>query len=129
MAKLNATQASELARHFLALAQAIGDYRYRNWKKLSKKDNQQLADFQWSVLNCGEDMLANSTTLVLDDVKNSLAKIEDLTVKVESTLAGLSKIQTIINCAAAIVILGGAVMSKNPNSIAGAIEALEEAVS
>jgi len=74
-------------------------------------------------------MLANSTTLVMDDVKNSLAKIEDLTVKVESTLAGLSKIQTIINCAAAIVILGGAVMSKNPNSIAGAIEALEEAVS
>jgi len=128
MPKLNATQASELARHFLALAQAIGDYRYRNWKKLSKKDNQQLADFQWSVLNCGEDMLANSTTLVLDDVKNSLGKIEDLTVKVESTLASLAKIQTIINCAAAIVILGGAVISKNPGTITSAIEALEDAV-
>jgi hypothetical protein len=128
MPKLNAAQASELARHFLALAQSIGDYRYRNWQKLAKKDNQQLGDFQWSVLNCGEDMLASSTTLVMDDVKNSLAKIEVLTVKVENTLASLSKIQTIINCAAAIVILGGAVISKNPGTITGAIEALEDAV-
>src|SRR4029453_10341153 len=129
MPKLNAAQASELARHFLALAQSIGDYRYRNWKKLKKKDNQQLGNFQWSVLNCGEDMLAISTGLVMNDVKNSLATIEELTEKVEETLTSLAKVQSIINCTAAIVILGGSILAKNPLAIAKAIEDLDSTVS
>ena len=129
MPKLNATQASELARHFLALAQSIGDYRFRNWQKLTKKQNQQLGDFHWSVLNFGEEMLALSTSLVMDDVKNSLDRIGELTVKVERTLGGLAKIQSIINCAAAIVILGGAIMGKDPFAIQKAIDNLAGEVS
>ena len=125
---MTAAQASELAKHFLSLAQSIGDYRFRNWKKLSKKDNQQLGSFQWSVLNFGEDMLAMSTTLVLPKVKNSLTTIEGLTEKVEKTLAGLGKIQHIIQCAAAIVILGGAIMGKDPVAIGKAIQNLADEV-
>ena len=125
---MTAAQASELAKHFLSLAQSIGDYRFRNWKKLSKKDNQQLGSFQWSVLNFGEDMLAMSTTLVLPEVKNSLTTIEGLTEKVEKTLAGLGKIQHIIQCAAAIVILGGAIMGKDPVAIGKAIQNLADEV-
>ena len=125
---MTAAQASELAKHFLSLAQSIGDYRFRNWKKLSKKDNQQLGSFQWSVLNFGEDMLAMSTTLVLPEVKNSLTTIEGLTAKVEKTLAGLGKIQHIIQCAAAIVILGGAIMGKDPVAIGKAIQNLADEV-
>jgi len=128
MPKMTAAQASELAKHFLSLAQSIGDYRFRNWKKLSKKDNQQLGSFQWSVLNFGEDMLAMSTTLVLPEVKNSLETIEGLTDKVEKTLAGLGKIQKIIQCAAAIVILGGAIMGKDPVAIGKAIQNLADEV-
>jgi hypothetical protein len=129
MPKLNTAEANELAMHFLALAQSIGDYRFRNWKRLSRKENHKLGNFQWSVLNFGEDMLALSTVLVMDDIENSLAAIGDLTKKVEQTLSGLGKIQKIINCAAAIVSMGGAIIAKDPSAIEKAIENLAKELS
>jgi hypothetical protein len=36
MANLTDIQAAELAKNFLGLAQAFGNYRFVNWKKLSK---------------------------------------------------------------------------------------------
>ena len=68
MAKLTAQQANILANNFLGLAQAIGDYRYENWATLSKGDNQKLGTLQRAILNYGEDVLALSTVLVMNDV-------------------------------------------------------------
>ena len=124
MAELTATQANALANNFLGLAQAIGDFRYDNWNELSQPQNQQLSNLQWSILNYGEDILALSTTLVMDDVQTSLDKINNITVEIKTTIHQLKNIQKAINVAAAIVTLGGAVISKSPSAIGSALQGM-----
>ena len=121
MAKLTSQQANDLANNFLALAQAIGDFRYNNWKSLSKQQNQKLGSLQWSILNYGEDVLAFSTTLVMNDVQTSLAQINAITTQIKGTIHSLKNIQKGIGLAAAVVTLGAAVISKNPESVGKAI--------
>lgn len=124
MAKLTSKQAYDLASNFLGLAQAIGDFRYANWYLLSKDDNQKLGNLQWSILNYGEDILAFSTILVMDEVKDSLAKIDDITTKIKENMNTIKNIQKGINLAAAMVTLGAAIISKNARSVNDAIECL-----
>lgn len=122
MANLTSIQANALSNDFLGLGQAIGDFRYNNWNELSQPQNQQLGNLQWSILNYGEDILALSTTLVMDDVQTSLDKINNITVEIKATMQQLKNIQKAINVAAAIVTLGGAVISKSPSSIGSALQ-------
>lgn len=121
MAKLTSKQANDLANNFLGLAQAIGDFRYNNWNSLSKTDNQRLGNLQWSILNNGEDILTLSTTLVMDDVQTSLTQINNVTTQIKGTIGTLQNVQKGINVAAAIVTLGAAIISKNPQAIVDAI--------
>ena len=127
MAKLTSQQANELANNFLGLAQAIGDFRYNNWFSLSKSENQMLGSLQWSILNSGEDILALSTILVMDDVQASLDKINNITTQIKSNIHALKDIQKGIDIAAAIVTLGASVISRNIQSINDAIAGVAEA--
>ena len=124
MANLTSKQANELAGHFLGLAQAIGDFRYTNWKELPKEDNQSLGNLQWSIMNYGEDILAFSTILVMDEVKASLQKINEISKDIKNNINSIKNIQKGINIAAAIVTLGAAIISKNAQSVTGAIDGL-----
>ena len=127
MAKLTPQQASDLASNFLGLAQAVGDFRFNNWNNLSKAENQKLGSLQWSILNYGEDILAQSTSLVMNDVQDSLARISDVTQQIKGTIDQLQKVQKAINVAASIVTLGGAIVSTNPQAIADGIKGVIEA--
>ncbi|HOV11861.1 MAG TPA: hypothetical protein PLL90_08865 [Bacteroidales bacterium] len=129
MAKLTAQQANALAGNFLGLAQAIGDFRYANWDKLTKTENQKIGDSQWSILNYGEDILALSTALVMDEVQATLQQIDDITIQIKGTVHKLKNIQKGINIAASIVTLGASIISQNPKSIAGSITGVVEACS
>ena len=121
MAKLTSQQVNDLANNFLGLAQAIGDFRYEKWNTLSKSENQKLGNFQWSILNYGEDVLALSTSLVMDDVEASLQEINNVTTEIKGTIKDLQNIQKGINVAASIVTLGAAIIGKNPKSIIDSI--------
>ena len=124
MAQLTAQQANDLANQFLALAQAIGDFRYNHWSELSKAQHQRLASQHWSVLNNGEDILALSTALIMDDVSSSLASIKTITGQIKSSLGTLKDIQKGIGITTVIVMLGAAIISQSPIAIAGAIQEL-----
>ncbi len=124
MANLTSKQANELAGNFLGLAQAIGDFRFSNWKELPKEDNQRLGSLQWSIMNYGEDILAFSTILVMDEVKVSLEKIRDISKDIKENINSIKNIQKGINIAAAIVTLGAAIISKNARSVTDAIDCL-----
>jgi len=124
MAKLTSKQANELAGYFLGMAQAIGDFRYENWSLLSADDNQKLGNLQWSILNYGEDILAFSTILVMEDVKNSIEKIKGITSRIKENMHTVKVIQKGIDVAAAIVTLGAAIISKNARSITDSVDCL-----
>jgi hypothetical protein len=117
MSKLTSEEANQLSNNFLGLAQAVGDYRFKNWNSLSTNDNQKLASFQWSLLNHGEDILAFSTQLVFEEVSESLQTIQSLTEKIQHTIIKLENIQKVINLATSAVTLGAAIISKDPKAI------------
>ncbi len=128
MDKLTASQADELATQFLLLAQAIGDFRYRNWKTLSKAQHRQLASQHWSVLNYGEDILAISTGLTMTDVERSLTAIREVTGEIKESLSSMASVQKGIKIAGSAVTLGASIVSKNPFAVVGAINELVKAV-
>jgi hypothetical protein len=121
MAKLTSQQATGLANNFLGLAKVIGDFRYKNWNKLTKSEKKKLAAFKSQILKSGEDILAISTNLVMDDVQTSLEEINSLSSQIKGTVENLKNIQKGINIAASIVILGSSLISRNPKSIIDAI--------
>ena len=128
MKNLTAQQASDLGKTFLELEQLVADFRYSNWDKLSKLQNQKLGSLQWSILNSAEDIFALSTIIVMDDVQRDLTKIKDITKEINKTLKMLKDIQKGIDIAAAVVTLAAAIISKNPPGIVDSINELSKAV-
>lgn len=103
---------------------AIGDFRYQNWEKLSFEENKELSDMQAAVLRCGEDILAYSTTLVMDEVADSLAKISSVSKEIRDTIKNLESIQKGLDTAAAILVLGAAILNRDPMGIGNSIKDL-----
>ncbi|MPR35930.1 hypothetical protein [Salmonirosea aquatica] len=126
MANLSAQEANRLANNFLGLAQSIGDFRFNNWNVLTIDENQRMGDLQWSILNYGEDILALSTQLVVEDSKQSLEEINDISTEIKATINTIQQIQKGINVATSIVVLGGAIVSKNPQAIIDALKGVVE---
>lgn len=124
MANLTSEQANMLSNDFLGLAQSIGDYRYQNWNELSDVQNKQLGSFQRSILNAGEDILALSTVLVMNDVDTSLNRINTITSQIKSNIKFLKNIQKVINVASAIATLGSGIISKDPQAISSGLDAV-----
>ena len=128
MENLTSAQAAELAKTFLGLAQSMGNYRFTNWKKLTKAQNQELSDKQWSILNAGEDMLALSTTLLINEANETLKQIKQVTSDIDKTILQIKKIQKVINIGTAVVQLAAVIIGKQPLAIPGAIDDLIKAV-
>jgi hypothetical protein len=121
VANLTPLQATHLADNFLDLAKAIGDFRYNNWYSLTDEEKQNLAALKSSIMNYGEDILALSTTLIMDDVQTSLGQINNITSQIKGTIQTLHNIQKGFDVASSIVNLGAAIISLNPQSVVKAI--------
>jgi hypothetical protein len=127
MPKLSSKQARDLSQQFLRFAQIVGDYRFSNWDELSKQENETLASCQWSLLNAGEDMLAVSTVLILNDAEFEIKQLNEITDNIKHAVHTLKQVQKVINIAAAGVSLGAAIISGSPQAIYEAFQNLAKA--
>ncbi|MFT4856537.1 MAG: hypothetical protein ACI9UV_001121 [Algoriphagus sp.] len=126
MSHLNLGQAKQLSENFHFLGRAIGDFRYYNWDRLTLDENKELSDTQNSVLRFGEDLLAYSTTLVMEEVVDSLEKINTITTEIKDTIKTLDNIQKGLNIAAAVLILGVAIINRDTKVIGNSIKDVYE---
>lgn len=124
MANLTSAQANQLSDDFFFLSMAIADFRYENWERLTLDENKELSEMQGAILRCGEDILAFSTSLVMDEAAASLAKISSITLEIKGTIKTLTSIQKGLNAAAAILILGAAIVKRDPMAIGNSIKDL-----
>lgn len=120
MATLTSQQTNELANYFLAMAEAVGDYRYQNFDSLSAQENKEIKDSLEFIRKCANELFTLSATLVMDDAQNSLSAIKEVTNQMKSTYKTLQDVQKAINMAASIVTLGKAILEKSPQQIADA---------
>ncbi|MET0298949.1 MAG: hypothetical protein ABW036_04280 [Flavitalea sp.] len=128
MAKLTAAQAAELSKSFLGLAQTLGNYRFTNWDKLSKEENQSIADQQWSVLDAGENMTAMATTLLINEADTTIRQIRDVATTINEAVAKIKKVHKVIYIGTAVIQLAAVILVKQPLAIPGAINDLIKAV-
>jgi archaellum component FlaC len=128
MTKLTSKQINEVANNFLALAQTIGDFRYMNYDTLTKTQNKNLRESHKRTLNYSDDLYTISASLVMDDVHNSLAKLESITKKIKKLYKSLEDIHKIINVATSVVTLGASIFSLNPQAISESISKLSEII-
>jgi hypothetical protein len=125
MAQLTAEQVNALANDFLAVAQAIGDYRYQHFYTLTSEQQQKIRDLHWTILNYADDLYTQSAVLVMNNVQASLEKIDAVTGEIKKSYQKLKNIQKAIDVATAAATLGAALMSKSPQAVAKALEELE----
>ncbi|WP_425638777.1 hypothetical protein ACPUEN_04245 [Algoriphagus yeomjeoni] len=126
MANLTSDQATQLSDNFYNLAKAIGDFRYENWDKLSFEENKELSETQNMLLQTGEDILAFSTTLIMDETIDSLAKINSIAGEIQDSIKKLNNIQKGLNVAAAILLLGVAIVNRDTKGIGDSIKGVYE---
>ena len=127
MANLTSEQANQLSDNFYYLGLAIGDFRYENWDKLSYDENKELSETQNILLQTGEDILAFSTTLIMDEVIDSLAKINMITGEIKGTIKDLNNIQKGLNIAAGLLTLGVSILNRDTKGIGNSIKDIFEA--
>lgn len=124
--KLTATQVTELANYFTAIAKAIGEFceAKNTTKELSDEDNESLSKVQWDLADDADQFYTLSATLVMEDVASSLATIHKVTTQMQTTYKVLKDIQKAIYIATAATTLGTAIVSKNPKTIVSAVQGL-----
>lgn len=124
MANLTSDQAQQLSDNFFDLSVAITDFRITNWKKLSLEENKKLGDTRYKLLKSGEDILALATILIMDEVSDSLGKINTITADIKGTIKTLRTIQKGLDLAATLVALGIAIIAKDPQRIGKSIKSV-----
>ena len=126
MANLTSDQAIQLSDNFFHLSAAITDFRIANWERLSIEENKGLSETGFKLLKLGEDILALATTLIMDEVADSLAQINTITEDIKGTIKSLTNIQKGLNVAAAILVLGVAILNRDPRGIGKSIKDVVE---
>lgn len=128
MGKLTSKQVHELANNFLALAQSIGDFRYKNYDTLTEEQNKILRETHKRTLDYSDDLYTMSATLVIDDVKRSLSKLDTITENIKTSYQSLEDVQKAINIATNVITLGASIFSLNPQAISDALGSLNDSV-
>ena len=129
MAALTSDQAFALASRFHDAAVAVGSYLYSaKGNALSASDWNKLEDAQWSILNASSDIRTTAVGLVLDEAGPSLAKLQAYTNRARIAIKKVDTAKKAIEIATSLVVLGAAVISKDPGAIASAAKGVYDAM-
>jgi hypothetical protein len=124
-------QARDIAKEFLELSHELGTYRFSNWAKLTSSQRRQIEDAEWDLLNYSGSFVTTAVGIALADMDNDLKTIAQATSRAKKAVATVKTVKGVINVAAALVVLGGAIASQNPATILSAagdvLEAVQEA--
>ena len=129
MPKLRSEELAMMGDMYLSLAQAVGRYRMENRPDLTKTQNQQIRELHLALLGFADDFYNTAAALVLDDIKPSLERLQDITDKVNRTYHRLKSFQKAIDIAGAGISLANAFFTKNLLRINEAINEFEKQTS
>ena len=110
-------QARDLSKAFLDLSHLLGEYRFANWGTLTTGQRRSIEDAEWDLLNYSGSILTVAVGIALEDMQKDLKRITDATAKAKKVVRKIQKVKNVIKVAAAVIVLGGAIASKNPKGI------------
>ena len=121
---LTSEQVTSIAKLLNRIANSIEEYRDQNYSRMSSAQRSVIENLRDQILEQSNKLYTESTILVMDEVQNSLAIIEKVTLEMQETYKNLQNIQKAIDVASSVLNLGAAILSKNPTSIAKSIDEL-----
>lgn len=124
MEKLTAEQVKRLADDFLHMANALGDYRYENFEKLTKEENLRLKELYAQTLSQTTELYTRSAILALADATTSLAQISTITSETKQLYKKLVGVQKILDRATSVLTLATAIISLDAKEITNSVKKL-----
>jgi len=128
MTKITAAQALQLAKDYNQSANNIGEFRLKNWDKLSAEERLVLGNTGRTLLDHSQDLITYAVGKILDDTEASLNDIRQATADANQTIETINDIKKVINIGAALVSLAAAIYTENPAGIAQAVRGVVSAV-
>lgn len=124
MPNLRSRLANELADNYSQIAITIGEYLITNSGSLSDDEKKELKKQYNSIMEISNKLFTLSATLVLEEIKEPLDSLGDITKKIKKDYKLLQNIQKAINVAAAAVKVGNALLKNDLPATADAITKL-----
>ncbi len=125
---ISTEQARALAERFLTLSQALGTYRFGHWGELTPEERDQIKDSEWELLTRSSGLMTKAVDGALNDLHADLHAITDATGEAKKVIATINTVKAVIGVATALVTLAGAIATKDPGTIIGAVQGLQDAV-
>ncbi|MEM6844275.1 MAG: hypothetical protein AAF632_18805 [Bacteroidota bacterium] len=129
MATLSSEQVKELSKQFFRIVTSIGQFREDHWEDLTKSQHQKLSHLQRSVYSYSDDLLTLASVFKLKEVDDELTQMNQIADDVNEALQQAEKVEKVINIAAKVVMLGGAVVSHSPLAIVASLAELTQEIS
>lgn len=124
MPNLTAQQVKELADNLLRMTNALGDYRYENFERLSEEENSGIKKLHHQQLEDTTELYTKAAVLVMDDIETSLQHIDTITEKTVALYNKLNSVQKVLDRATSVLTLAGAIISLEPKGITASIKSL-----
>ena len=117
-------EAREIAQGFLAVAHALGTYRFGHWTRLTPAQRREIEGAEWHLINYSSDFPTTAVGTRLCDRHTDLMRIRTVVARATRMVGTLSPKQVLM-VAPALVSLGNAIASQEPEVIAAAaVEAI-----
>jgi hypothetical protein len=123
-----AAQARQLASQFLQLSMAVDRVRADKLTTLSQDDLHRLSDCAQHLDDFAMQFTAQAISATLASIQGSLANIMGATADAKKAIKTAKTIQNVASIAAAAVVLGAAIASGNPATIASAASGLVSSI-
>lgn len=117
MSQLTAEQVTELAKQFFSVGKTLAAFREQHWDNLNTEQHQRLSKMQQSIYNYTDDLLALSAVISLNELEDTLNQITHITKEVNGFIQQEQNVGKVIDIAARVVVLGGAVVSQSPLAV------------
>lgn len=124
MSNLTALQVRELADNLLRMTNALGNYRYENFDRLSEEENWQIKELHRKQLENTTELYTQSAVLVIDEAEIALKQIDTITKETTALYKKLRTVQMVLDRATSVLTLATAIIGLNPKGIASSIKSL-----
>jgi len=117
-------QARDLAKTFRDVSNALAEYRFTRWGTLTAAQRQRIEDAEWTLLNYSSDFITTAVGIALPDLEQDLRSITGAIAKAKKVIATVDTVKDVLKVTASLIVLGGAIASKEPRTIFSAVKDL-----
>ena len=124
MANLTSEQVKQLADNLLRMTNALGDYRYENFERLTEEENLRIKELHNLQTEHTTELYTKSSVLVINDVESSFNQIVAITEQTQDLYKKMTNVQSILDRATAVLALSVAIISLDTKEISSSIKNL-----